>query len=44
KIVLYSGNIGEKQGLENVIDAAAALSDKPWQFVIVGQGGGKARL
>ncbi|WP_144882953.1 colanic acid biosynthesis fucosyltransferase WcaI [Leclercia adecarboxylata] len=44
KIILYSGNIGEKQGLENVIDAAAALSDKPWQFVIVGQGGGKARL
>ena len=44
KIVLYSGNIGEKQELENVIDAAAALSDKPWQFVIVGQGGGKARL
>lgn len=44
KIVLYSGNIGEKQGLENVIDAAAALSDKPWQFVIVGLGGGKARL
>ncbi|HBH14731.1 MAG TPA: colanic acid biosynthesis glycosyltransferase WcaI [Leclercia adecarboxylata] len=43
-IILYSGNIGEKQGLENVIDAAAALSDKPWQFVIVGQGGGKARL
>jgi len=44
KIILYSGNIGEKQGLENVIDAAAQLRDKPWQFVIVGQGGGKARL
>ncbi|VYU74593.1 colanic acid biosynthesis fucosyltransferase WcaI [Metakosakonia massiliensis] len=44
KIVLYSGNIGEKQGLENVIAAAAELRDKPWLFVIVGQGGGKARL
>ncbi len=44
KIILYSGNIGQKQGLENVIDAAAQFSDKPWQFVIVGQGGGKAQL
>jgi colanic acid biosynthesis glycosyl transferase WcaI len=44
KIILYSGNIGEKQGLESVIDAAAQLSHQPWQFVIVGQGGGKARL
>ena len=44
KIILYSGNIGEKQGLENVIAAAEQLSDKPWKFVIVGQGGGKARL
>ncbi|HHE5970601.1 colanic acid biosynthesis fucosyltransferase WcaI [Citrobacter braakii] len=44
KIVLYSGNIGEKQGLESVIDAAVELSEYPWLFVIVGQGGGKARL
>ena len=44
KIILYSGNIGEKQGLENVIAAAEALRDRPWTFVIVGQGGGKARL
>lgn len=44
KIVLYSGNIGEKQGLENVIEAAAQLCDKPLVFAIVGQGGGKARL
>jgi colanic acid biosynthesis glycosyl transferase WcaI len=44
KIILYSGNIGEKQGLESVIDAAAELSAQPWLFVIVGQGGGKARL
>ncbi|MCS2156047.1 colanic acid biosynthesis fucosyltransferase WcaI [Scandinavium sp. H11S7] len=44
KIILYSGNIGEKQGLENVVAAAGQLQDKPWLFVIVGQGGGKARL
>lgn len=44
KIILYSGNIGEKQGLENVIEVARRHSDRPWQFVIVGQGGGKARL
>ncbi|WP_052285246.1 colanic acid biosynthesis fucosyltransferase WcaI [Kluyvera genomosp. 1] len=44
KIILYSGNIGEKQGLESVIDAAEQLREQPWQFVIVGQGGGKARL
>lgn len=44
KIILYSGNIGEKQGLENVVAAAVELQEKPWLFVIVGQGGGKARL
>src|SRR5690606_33468275 len=44
KIILYSGNIGEKQGLESVIDAADRLRDQPWLFVIVGQDGGKARL
>ncbi|MBJ3591060.1 colanic acid biosynthesis fucosyltransferase WcaI [Salmonella enterica subsp. enterica serovar Saintpaul] len=44
KIILYSGNIGEKQGLESVIDAASRLTHQPWLFVIVGQGGGKARL
>ncbi|MGK9172889.1 colanic acid biosynthesis fucosyltransferase WcaI [Yokenella regensburgei] len=44
KIILYSGNIGEKQGLENVIAAAVALREQPLLFVIVGQGGGKARL
>ncbi|QMI05679.1 colanic acid biosynthesis fucosyltransferase WcaI [Citrobacter sp. RHB25-C09] len=44
KIILYSGNIGEKQGLESVIEAAAQLRDEPLLFAIVGQGGGKARL
>lgn len=44
KIILYSGNIGEKQGLENVIAAAERLREQPLIFAIVGQGGGKARL
>ncbi|MBE8207966.1 glycosyltransferase, partial [Leptospira borgpetersenii serovar Ballum] len=44
KIILYSGNIGEKQGLENAIDVAARFTNEPWIFAIVGQGGGKARL
>ena len=44
KIILYSGNIGEKQGLESVINAAEQLREQPWLFAIVGQGGGKARL
>lgn len=44
KIILYSGNIGEKQGLENVIAAAEQLREQPLVFAIVGQGGGKARL
>lgn len=44
KIILYSGNIGEKQGLENVIAAAEQLRELPLMFAIVGQGGGKARL
>lgn len=44
KIILYSGNIGEKQGLETVIDVAQRFADRPYLFVIVGQGGGKARL
>ncbi|WP_031564224.1 WcaI family glycosyltransferase [Rheinheimera texasensis] len=39
KIVLYSGNIGQKQGLEIVLDAAAALADQPQvKFVIIGNG------
>ncbi len=36
--MLYSGNIGEKQGLEKVIDAAERLRDRPLIFAIVGRG------
>jgi colanic acid biosynthesis glycosyl transferase WcaI len=45
KIILYSGNIGEKQGLEIVIDAAKVMkSNDDRIFLIVGEGAGKARL
>ncbi|MVM38081.1 WcaI family glycosyltransferase [Spirosoma sp. HMF3257] len=45
KVILYSGSIGEKQGLELIIEAAkhySARSDV--KFLIFGSGGGKARL
>lgn len=45
KVVLYSGNLGEKQGLEVVVDVAKQLSHrKEIVFVIVGSGGGKENL
>lgn len=38
-LVLYSGNIGAKQGLEVVLDAAENLVDKPFvKFLIIGNG------
>lgn len=45
KIVLYSGNIGKKQGLELVLSAAEKLADrKEVKFVIVGSGAGEKTL
>ncbi|MBW4941761.1 glycosyltransferase WbuB, partial [Klebsiella pneumoniae] len=44
KVILYSGNIGEKQGLEIVIAAAQKLAMKNYVFLFVGQGGGKENL
>lgn len=43
-VFLYSGNIGEKQGLEQVIHAAARISDGRIQFVISGNGANMAKL
>jgi len=44
-VVLYSGNIGAKQGLDLLIDAAAALADTPAiQFIIAGEGPAKDGL
>lgn len=45
KIILYSGNLGEKQGLEILIEAAHYfLPQKDIKFLIVGSGGGKSKL
>jgi len=44
-IALYSGNMGEKQGLEIVLEAALKLRNHPTlQFVLCGEGAAKARL
>ncbi|MEH6499676.1 MAG: glycosyltransferase WbuB [Pseudoalteromonas distincta] len=45
QVLLYSGNMGDKQGLEQVIEAAARLQDKQKLFfLLVGDGAGKQRL
>jgi colanic acid biosynthesis glycosyl transferase WcaI len=39
KIVLYSGNLGQKQGLDIILEAAKALADSPEvKFIIIGSG------
>ena len=44
-VVLYSGNMGEKQGLDIVIDAARILQpDKNIRFVLCGEGAAKESL
>lgn len=42
KVVIYSGNLGEKQGLEIIVEAATGLADV--NFLIFGSGGGKEKL
>lgn len=45
KVILYSGNLGEKQGLENIIEAAKSFRDDgSVKFVLVGSGGGEVKL
>jgi len=45
RIVLYSGNMGEKQGLETVVEAARRMKgNSAVHFLIVGEGSAKARL
>lgn len=45
-IVLHAGNMGAKQGLENVVEAAriAEQQDLPVRFVLLGDGNQRARL
>ena len=44
-VALYSGNMGEKQGLETVIEAARSFSrTMPIRFVLCGQGAAYTRL
>ena len=44
KVVLYSGAIGEKQGLETIIPTARNLQHLPIKFVICGSGPYRAKL
>jgi colanic acid biosynthesis glycosyl transferase WcaI len=45
KVVLYSGSLGEKQGLENIIKAAVHfILRKDVYFIFVGSGGGREKL
>jgi glycosyltransferase involved in cell wall biosynthesis len=43
-VVMYSGNLGLSQNLEQVLDAAELLRDEPVQFLFVGEGAAKAGL
>lgn len=45
-IVLHAGNMGAKQGLENVVDAAwwASRHSRPVRFAFLGDGNQRARL
>lgn len=44
-LVLYAGNMGEKQGLETVLMAAQQCADHPLvQFLLVGAGAARQRL
>ncbi|CAN5469515.1 colanic acid biosynthesis fucosyltransferase WcaI [soil metagenome] len=45
KIILYSGSIGEKQGLESIIGVAEELKNDPsFKFIICGSGPYKEKL
>nr|WP_293834690.1 WcaI family glycosyltransferase [uncultured Arsenicibacter sp.] len=45
EVVLYAGSLGEKQGLEQIIEVAGRLRHLPLlKFVIVGTGGAREKL
>jgi colanic acid biosynthesis glycosyl transferase WcaI len=43
-VCLHAGNIGRKQGLDNLLDAARLLSDRQVRVVIAGEGNDRERL
>ena len=45
QVVMYAGNLGEKQGLEIIVEVSEEFRQNPSVvFVVVGSGGGKERL
>lgn len=45
QVVLYSGNLGEKQGLHIIVQAAEALQDnEKVHFLVVGEGAGDRKM
>ncbi len=42
--IVFAGNLGEAQGLDLLIDAAARLTDTPVRWFLIGDGQAKARL
>ena len=45
RVILYSGNLGEKQGVDMIVDAACILKDRrDILFLIAGEGASKDRL
>ncbi len=44
RTLLYAGNIGEGQGLDKIIPPAAKRLGDTWQFIVIGDGGAKAKL
>ncbi len=44
KTIVYAGNIGEGQGLHKIIPQAAKLLGPDYQFIVIGDGGAKAKL
>lgn len=44
-VLMYAGNMGEKQGLELILDAANSLrEDKRLKFILIGSGAARGRL
>ena len=43
-VCLHGGNMGQKQGLGNILDAAALLDGEPIRIVLAGDGNDRARL